>query len=262
MQREVHKRPRKRNRRSTDGSPIVYLPEKSLAQTNGNTPGRIIFFVVILCIAIALCFYVLWNVSSVFIEEDSLSETPIDQVLITTDYEFPPAESISLLSSNEILTYLDEQGISYYNNTNSNQAEAGGLDVFKLPPTIDAMTTAALLAQGVDNLTASEAIALLNGSWRISLASEDNYDLRVRFASFETHSDSDAILQAADDFNLTDTRTTDPAVDANGNTFIEGELVNNGETVQWKLSACPLVDIYDVTDIPEDASFVVLRIYK
>lgn len=241
---------------------ITYLDQKSLAQKPGMSIRKKVFLIIMATIALALGMFVFFKVVPLFTHTTSFSQAPVEEALQEQAYDFPQASQIILLSADDILSYLDSNHISYYNATSSEQSSLGGLDVIKLPDGIDLLTAGALYSQGIDNLNASEAATLLNGSWQLTLRVQGGYELRIRYASFTSSTDQEAVDLARQEFGLDDATVTAQGVDQHGNTYLVGEIQSAEGPLSWRIGACPLSEMYAIDGLPSSASYVVVRFFQ
>lgn len=240
---------------------ITYLDQKSLAKKAGMSTRKKAFLVVMAAIALALGLFVFFKIVPLFTHTTSFSQAPVEEALQEQAYDFPQAEQIALLSADDIVSYLDSNHISYYNATSSEQKSLGGLDVIKLPDGVDLLTAGALYSQGIDKLNASEAVTLLNGSWQLTLRVQGGYELRIRYASFASTTDQEAVEMARTEFGLGNATVTAQGVDQHGNTYFIGEIQSAEGPLTWRIGACPLSEMYAIDGLPSTASYVVVRIF-
>lgn len=213
-------------------------------------------------IALALGLFVFFKLVPLFTHTTSFSQAPVEEALQEQAYNFPQAEKVALLSADDIISYLDSNHVSYYNATSPEQKSLGGLDVIKLPDGVDLLTAGALYSQGIDNLNASEAATLLNGSWQLTLRVQGGYELRVRYASFVSTTDQEAVEMARSEFGLANATVTAQGVDQHGNTYLIGEIQSAEGPLTWRIGACPLSEMYAIDGLPSTASYVVVRIFR
>ena len=142
-----------------------------------------------------------------------------------------------------------------------------GLDVFKLPSDVSVSEAGAALAGGVSGLDAATAAKLFKGGWRFTCTRDDYIDMRVKYADFSA-SDSDAAISGAlategwvvGGEPAGNVVLGESGVDESGNTFQEGTVTNDNGTYQWRVSTCQFKYIYDISGLPENAMYVVVRI--
>lgn len=241
---------------------ITYLDQKSLAKKPGMSTRKKVFLIVMAAIALALGLFVFFKIVPLFTHTTTFSQAPVEEALQEQSYDFPQAKQVALLSADDIIAYLDENHVSYYNATSSEQKSLGGLDVIKLPDGVDLLTAGALYSQGIDKLNASEAATLLNGSWQLTLRIQGGYELRVRYASFTSATDQEAVEMARTEFGLDNTTVTAQGVDQHGNTYMIGEIQSAEGPLTWRIGACPLSEMYSIDGLPSSASYVVVRLFR
>ena len=112
--------------------------------------------------------------------------------------------------------------------------------------------------QGIENLSAADAVRFLNGSWRVTLSAGDAYDCRLRYAVFDVAGQQEAVDQARAATGLDSIAASDEGTDSYGNTYAEGVYEAGGVEYSWRVAACPLSDVYSNEGLPSDASYVVV----
>lgn len=172
-------------------------------------------------------------------------------------YNLPQAADLADATADSLTSLSDSIAGATYDNTKDEEKSAGGIDLIHLPEGVDLATAGAWYLQGVDKISAADAARLLNGSWRVTLASSSAYDCRLRYALFSTPDQQTAIDQARTALGLDDAPTTDQGTDSYGNTYVEGTYEGDGGTRTWRIAACPLTSVYSNDGLPEDASYVV-----
>lgn len=176
--------------------------------------------------------------------------------------DLPELSSLVTLSDQDMLDSLNSAGYTLYEKTPIGTNDKGGFEVIKLPSDVSLEQAGLLYMQGVDNLDPSDAGLLLHGSWTFSVDRSAGTNLRVRYADFSSTTVDAAIQNAKAAQGLADLQADEAGVDDSGNTYQAGTLQIGEETYTWRVSVCPLSDIYSVAGLPENSLYVGIRIIK
>lgn len=238
-----------------------YYDAQSLAAQRGMSKGVKValgaFLVVALTIA-AACFMFFRGMIT---NNENPEQTEIN-IAAVVDYGFPALQTYALADRDTVLAFLEDSGATYYDRTSEESKASGGLDVIKLADGVDLVTAASWYAQGVSSLSSTDASKLLNGSWQLSMSKTTGYDCRVKYGTFSAANPQEAVNNAVQNFSLQTAPVTDEGVDGRGNTYKEGVVDTDRGTVHWRVSSCPLSEVYKINGLPSSACYVVVRIYQ
>ncbi len=176
--------------------------------------------------------------------------------------DLPAIAPLLSQSDQDMLSSLQSSGYTLYEKTPIGSNEKGGFEVIKLPSDVSLEQAGLMYLQGVDNLDPSDAGLLLHGSWSFAVDRSAGTNIRVRYADFNSKSIDSAIQNAKAAEGLADLQAEEAGVDDSGNTYQTGTLALGEETCTWRVSVCPLSDIYSVSGLPEDAYYVGIRFMK
>lgn len=176
--------------------------------------------------------------------------------------DLPAIAPLLSMGDQDIMSSLQSSGYTMYEKTPVGSNEKGGFEVIKLPSDVSLEQAGLMYLQGIDNLDPSDAGLLLHGSWSLSVDRSAGVNIRVRYADFNSQTIDAAIQNAKAAQGLADIQAEEAGVDDSGNTFQTGKAESNGETYTWRVSVCPLSDIYSVSGLPEDAYYVGIRYMK
>lgn len=134
-------------------------------------------------------------------------------------------------------------------------------EVVKLPDDMSLVDAGALYATGINKLTATQAVSLLNGSWDLSVDRKSNLNISLHYADFKSGSLETAISNAIAAENLERGGISDSGEDDGfGNAYSTGTVMISGDSYSWTVSAIPLLQVYSLAGIPDDAVYVGIRI--
>lgn len=173
--------------------------------------------------------------------------------------DMPALQSIIALDDATILQQFADAGFETYNFLQEGES---GVDIMKLPSDTTLAEAGLTLAGGFDRMSAVDASKFLTGSWRFTCNRENGTDIRIKYAD----------LKATDATNALDTAmmqegwiengqitVTGEGVDEVGNTYREGTATTDAGTFTWRISVCPLADVYKINGLPETAQYVGIR---
>lgn len=186
-------------------------------------------------------------------QQQAISESLSKEV----SYDLPNLYSLMPLDDASILATLQQTGLNIYE---APMREGSSLyEIIKLPADVSAVDAGAMYLAGVENLQASDAARLLNGSWNLQVDRENGVNMVLHYADFKS-GNVDAAVQSALAFEgLTDSSIEDSGEDSAGNTYVLGTISGDGGTFSWRVSALPLSEVYSISGLPSNAVYVGIR---
>lgn len=173
--------------------------------------------------------------------------------------DLPPLASYMALSDQQIMDELTATGATLYERTPLGTLEAGGFTVIKLADGVSLADAGAFYLAGINNLSAANAVKLLNGSWEFEVGRESGTNLYVSYADFSAGSVEVAVQNAIEAEGLSEAEIADSGIDESGNTYATGSIETEAGTCTWRVSAVPLSDLYHVSGLPKTAYYVGVR---
>lgn len=238
--------------------PIDYYDTGVLLQERPFNRNKLIVAGIIVALGIGIAAFIIYAVISTYSTGGSVGQNASADVA----YNLPQAPEYALMNRDEILSSMDSAGYTYIDITNEEDGK-GGLDALRLPNGVSVTDAALWYAQGINNINAANAAKLLNGSWRITLNTENGYDLRIRYGEFSSSSQQDAVNAAISNAGLSNASVSNEGIDDQGNTYKEGTMTTtDGQTINWRVAACPLTSVYEINGLPSNASYVAIRIFQ
>ena len=155
---------------------------------------------------------------------------------------------------------LKSDGYTIYDNSNDEDYNVDGFDLFKVASDIDPEKAGAAYSQGIENLKPVDAARYLAGSWRFLVSRADGVELRLRYADFESADARAAIEAALASQGFDDADLDSIAEDTMGNTNISGTFKKGKSNYEYTISACDLSQVYDIDGAPENAQYVGIRV--
>jgi hypothetical protein len=161
------------------------------------------------------------------------------------------------LSDEEVMAGLASMGTTLYQIP---QDSAEELEVISLPDDVSLTDAAVMYAEGVANLSLTDAFKLLNGSWVFNIDREVSEVLGLHWADFVSGDAETAAYSAAVAQGFDAAAATDSGVDSSGNTFLEGTFTKSGTVYTWRVSVIALSEIYSISGLPDSSLYVGVRI--
>lgn len=137
------------------------------------------------------------------------------------------------------------------------------IDLVKIPAGLTVEEGAEMYARGLSNLSAIDLIKLLYGGWDLNVDRTQNINISLHYADFKSHTPKTAIAQAIASESLSRGTTSESGEDDGfGNEYSSGSIMINGSDYAWTVSSTYLTDVYSVSGIPENATYVGVRLIK
>lgn len=215
----------------------------------------------ILLVAIIVSIGVLVAYNGTVIDDMQRKQAQVsEEISRGVSLDLPKMESYAGKTNEAMVETFKSQGYEMYDNSNDEDRNVDGFDMYKLAPDVDPQEAAAAYEQGLENLGPVQAARYLAGSWRFLVARGDTVELRLRYADFDATDAASAIQAALDSQGFEDAKLADAAEDTMGNTNLSGSFEKSKKTYEYTISACDLSQVYDIDGAPESAQYVGIRI--
>lgn len=178
-------------------------------------------------------------------------------------YDMPTLTSFVWADDDSIRQSFTDSGFSMYEYSEASDFPTGGFQTAHLPSDLAYEEGVALFDKGFSSLDCVDASLLMNGLWMFEADRTDGVGLRVRYVDFTSGSVEAAIdaAMAQQGFSADSLLAEDGSgVDDVGNTFKAGTVDVDGTSCQWRVSAVPLADVYEISGLPDTAVFVGVRL--
>lgn len=203
----------------------------------------------------------------VFLVFDMTMNAPVreqQQIQELLDADVPSSTPIVLslveMSDEQIEAKLGETGDQLYEQE---VQDGKGLEIIRIPSDISIEEAAAMYDTGVSKLSALQAVSLLNGSWSLDVVRDDGLNMSLHYADFRSGSLDGAIANAVESEEFERGNVIEAGDDDGfGNAFSTGTVMVGGETYEWTVSATKLSDVYPIAGLPEDSTYVGVRVRK
>lgn len=241
---------------------VVYPDGSSLLKPQHPTPAAQAIIAVLLVIAAIIGGLFLWRfIDAVYYATAREEATVQTNLAREVSLDLPNVASYITYDDASLAQTFADSGYNVYEISSSSSDSSDNLDLLKLPNDVSPIEGAALYAQGISNLSASDASRLLNGSWRFTVSRGSQTSMQVRYVDFTAGNLEAAAGAAMASQGYDDAWVTSSGVDESGNLLREGTLtLADGRTASWRVAAIELEHVYDISGIPDSAVYVGIRV--
>ena len=246
----------------TEG-PVRYLDGSGLERPLDIPKPQIAVMIAFVVVAALISGYLLFNILDTVKGGAARAQASVEENLSReVAYDLPALTSYIALSDEEIKQAVADAGLTVIDKGGMSDDPDAALELIKLPSDVSELDAGLLYSKGVSKLTASEAALLLNGSWTLDADRTDGLSMSLHYADFSSGGLDAAIDSAiaAEGFDPATIAEDGAGVDEMGNTFKQGTVEANETTYTWRVSAIPLSDMYDISGLPETATYVGVRL--
>lgn len=239
---------------------VRYLDGAELSRPLETPPRvRAIMLAAMAVAAIVGCLFLGRYFDQIMNEPIRQQQTLQENLAREVSYDFPLLSSLMPLSDEEIMTALNDAGYTLYERTPVGTDPDGGFEVIKLPADVSLEEAGLMYVQGIDKLSASDAVRLLKGAWTLTVTRKNGDDMRLRYADFASGTIEKAVQGAMQVEGLENAEVTDSGVDDSGNTYQAGVVTTDNGTYNWRVSVIELSEVYDISGLPNTAFYVGIR---
>lgn len=239
---------------------VAYLDASPLKKPFDMPAGQR-FLALVFVVAAAIIGFIFINntiiasARSAELDAKSLEENIARTQSITT---VPNMVSLATLSDEEIWSQFEGQGYRLYDV--SERSGSSNMAFYKLPEDVTTEQADSLFKEGFNKASASSVAKVLNGAWYFSSDRNGWTSMVVRYADFTTGDVQKAIQSAIEHEGFSSDSITNSGVDDSGNTFTAGTAEADGVGCTWRVSALPLDDMYSTRGLPDNATYVGIRV--
>ena len=239
---------------------VAYLDDTPLKRSM-TIPGKQRIVAVIIAIAaivIGALFVndtVIANIRETAAAEKAIEEGLARKASIDT---IPNMIDLATLSDDEIRQKFADDGYTIYDASDTSSTD--NMILYKLADDISIEEAAALFAQGLNGLSAPQAVKFFNGSWYFSTERAGGTSMITRYADFTSGNPAEAVQRAIEKQGYDPSTVSESGVDDSGNTYSMGVIEEDKKAYTWKISALPLSEMYSISKLPEDACYVGIRL--
>lgn len=237
---------------------VVTLDASALTRPQRLMGKNLIFVGIALVIAAVIGYFGFSFAMDNFVYASERQQEAVAQQISRGEVINAPAPALFVgLDDDGIRASLQGAGYSMFEQETS---DGTTLELIKVPSDISPDLGKQLYTKGIAKIDPSDAAKLLTGMWRfdVSRGSEGTL-MYVRYSDFISGSAAAALTSAMLHEGLSEDTVTESGIDESGNTYKVGSAVINGISTTWRVSVCPLKEIYNVSALPDTAMYVGMR---
>ncbi|MDO4443514.1 MAG: teichoic acid transporter [Slackia sp.] len=192
--------------------------------------------------------------------EERAAATVESNIARDVSYDIPLVQDCMALDDASIMARFEEAGFIIYDLTGEGDSS---IDLMKLPSDTNLVDAGIALGGGIGGMDAVAASKYLVGSWRFTADRTKGTSMRVRYADLKSANATEAIDAAMASQGWIDNAAVaveSEGQDEVGNTYREGTLASDTGAYTWRVSVCPLSDVYDIAGLPDTAQYVGIKI--
>lgn len=246
----------------------IYKNNPRVFYMNGESLARPMFFprknmmglaaiVAVACIIAAIGLYLCFDATT---NAPAREKAQVEELANKyVEYDLPNLLSFVELDDAAIDSSIKADGATYFERIPVGQGKE--YEIIKLPPDVTLEQAAWMYANDIKNLSAADLVLLLNGAWRLNVDRSFGVNISLHYADFRSKSVDDAIEAAIASEDLERGGSGSGGDDDGyGNAYKTGTIMINGNSYTWTVSALPLKDYYDKAGIPDNATYLGIRI--
>ncbi|MCL1798553.1 MAG: teichoic acid transporter [Eggerthellaceae bacterium] len=176
--------------------------------------------------------------------------------------QLPALPNLIQLDDEAVLATLGAEEYNLFDMNTVASHEGTGINLVKLPEGVSLVDASLAYNSGLQSLSSSEAIRMLNGSWTLTIGRDGYLDMRLRYADFRSENIEVAIQNALGSQGLAEAVVEEEGEDTAGNTYKTGVVSINDASYSWRVSACPLAEVYSIERLPHNTYYVGIRLYS
>jgi len=180
--------------------------------------------------------------------------------LCVRDLAVPIDRNLPVLT--ELYTWDDQDIIDKTVSENENvyviNSTKRGMEIMRCADTMTVEDMANCYAEGFSNQTLETICVILKNSWWITTNHGSHDNIKLKYSEFTSGSLNAAIEEAMEEqgFKGEGAGVLLSGVDNNGNTYKYGTIDYDGETLYWRVAACPVKDVYGFDSLPDEGCYV------
>ncbi len=242
-------------------NPVTYPDGSSLARPLSIPRNRVIIVVCLIVIGVVIGAILLYNALDTVLGASAREEAALEENLTRdVSYDVPSLTELSWLDDEDMQQTFVDEGFTTFVTSDPEDYPEGGFELVKLPSDVSLEEGQEMYDRGIENLSAPDAALLLKGAWFLDVDRSESLSIHVSYADFSSATIENAIDSAitAQDFNIDEASVAED--DSMGNIYREGTVEVGETTYTWRVSACPLTDVYSISGLPDTSFYVGIRL--
>ena len=191
---------------------------------------------------------------------NTLTATPecVEALSVAVDRQMPTLTSLVYMSDDDIIDTLSEDRTIY-----KEEVTSSGIELVRLPDDITTEDMAAYYDEGLTSLGIEDICKVLGGCWFLSTNDGSAKSVKIKYADFTAGSVPAAIAAAIQEQELlAGGSVLASGTDDLGNTYQYGTVASGDDTLYWKVSSCPLDEVYSQKQLPDNAAYIGVTVSK
>lgn len=237
---------------------VVYPAHKNLKNLTNRPMLLKSFTGVCMLVALVIAFF---GVDYVFnnAERVSAKETAKNAELLARpiDLQLPLLRDWIWTAPDDARAHLAQSGLSIIDmSTEEDIASNTTYDIFKAPSDLDLGISNAILNRDLAQVRNSDLVHFLSDSWELRYHWDSHFYISTKAYNFSSPTIEDAIAASVAYQGWDVGTVVESGVDTAGNTFQGGTITIDNNVYNWRVSAIPLDQMYNVANLPADAFYV------
>lgn len=239
---------------------IRYLDAGVLSRPLDMTPRVRAGMLVAMAAAAVIGGFILFQYFDAVVNAPQREQAALEENLARdVSLELPALASFVYMSDEEVMGALNASDTTIYERVPVGTSEDGSFEVIKLPEGVSIADAGVMYLTGIENLSTSDMVKLLNGAWTLTVNHSGEANVSVHYADFASLSVQEAVQSAIEQAGLGNEEIVEAGVDDSGNTYAEGTVSDGVNTCSWRVSAISLDEVYEISGIPSNATYVGIR---
>lgn len=188
--------------------------------------------------------------------------------LLSQDNPINPPDLLKLLDKSDkkikssLIAVADKNDYSIIDITDKADSK-NEMSLMKIPSGLTDEEGKELYSKGLNNLNAIQLVSLLYGGWDLNVNRTSGLNISLHYADFKSTTPTKAIAQAIAAEGLSRGTTSESGDDDGfGNAYSSGSIMIKGVDYAWTVSSTYLKNVYSANGIPDNATYVGIRVIK
>ena len=231
---------------------IVYLDHKNLKNRSNKPKALQTFTGVCMLVALVIAFfgvdYVFNNSSRVSAQETAKNAELLARPI---DLQLPVLTEWIWTSPDDARAYLEQSGLTTIDiSTEEDLLANTTYDIFKVPSDLDLGISHSILNSDLAQVQNSDLVHFLSDSWELRYNSDPHLYTATKAYDFNSPTIEEAIASSVAYQGWDAGTVEESGVDTAGNTYQSGTVTIGDTTYNWRVSAIPLEQMFNIVNLP------------